>query len=323
MKSYNWRKKSAFTLIELMIVIVVMGIVGKYGIELLIQAYDYYILNAAQNRFQVQSQTAVEQAAARLQYRIPETLVVRQTAVANGIGGLEAAMAPIASAVDAGGDQITALEWIGYDIDGWRGDGTSTNPTWSGIIDVDNPAAIAAGNYLVSPGSDTGRITSVIGALSNTALNQDAAVMFYIGDKNINVMSGYGLDRTVINDQTRNIHRLVGNANVNEFVANGGAFAGTDVYEYYRLAWSAYALVHDKSTGNLWLYYDYRPWLGDNLVTRNDGSVTPHSLLMENVDTFRFRSIGDAMKLQICIKDQDLFDNASKEFAVCKEKTIF
>ncbi|MDD5051904.1 MAG: type II secretion system protein [Sulfuricurvum sp.] len=314
MKYYR-KMKFAFTMIELILVIVIMGIVGKYGTEILLQAYNYYIMNVTQNRFQMQSQTAVEEAATRLQYRIPETLVVRQganIAALNGAGSF----IDLARATPAGA-QFNVLEWIGYDIDGWRGDGASTLPTWSGVIDVDNAAAIAAQNYVESPASDTGRIAGVINSLSTRGAT---AAITYIGDKNINLTTGYGWDNVAMADQTDNIHPIVANgASVTRFNAGTAAptFAGTNVYEYYRLTWSAYALVHDNVTHQLWLYYDYRPWLGENLTNAN------REILMENVDTFQFRSIGDAMKLQICIKDASLFNITAKEYAVCSEKTIF
>lgn len=306
------KMKKAFTMIELIIVIVVMGIVGKYGIEILIQAYDYYISNTADNRFQGQSEAAVEQIANRLTYRIPGSEIVRQESTGlNNYGS-------IATVADDNIPNITVLEWVGYDIDGWRGDGASTDPTWSGFIDL-NASEAQANTILVTSESNNTRIDSVVTALSPRrfagAWNGSGYGLFFIQDSNFNVQDGFGWNGVAVADQSLTVHPV--DLALNQLTASVGNFGGRNMYEFYKLSWTAYALQHNATTGELRLYYDYRPWLGE---TYANGAST---VLMENVDTFRFRSAGDAIKVQVCIKDKNLFKNNTEEFAVCKEKTVF
>jgi prepilin-type N-terminal cleavage/methylation domain-containing protein len=323
--------RKAFTLLELIIVIVLMGIVGKYGVELLMQAYESYIGSSIQARFQAQSEGAVQQIANRLQYRIPPSLIVRQGNTAGG------ALINTFSSIEDTNDtdsRTTVLEWIGYDIDGWRGDETATTPTWSGVIDLDaiNDAILlhlypanASVNLLISPGTDTARSDAVISALSNGTKNTNDSAIFFIGEGNINTgfnsNNGFGWFGALTSEANA-MHRVTKGIHANEFAPVGGigSFAGQKIGEYYRLSWTAYALEFDRDTHRLTLYYNYRPWAGENYI--NDGTGVT---LMENVDTFKFASLGDLIKVQVCVTDPTLFTGnyASKGYSICKEKTVF
>lgn len=325
----NKQYRKGFTLLELIVVIVIMGIVGKYGMELLMQAYESYISSAIQSRFQAQSEGAVQQIANRLQYRIPPSLIVRQDNAAGGT--FINAFQSLEQAADED-RRTTVVEWIGYDIDGWRGDGSSTDPTWSGVLDLaadsDSLALYptnATANLLISPGTDTARSDSIIQALSGGTKNTNDAALFFIAIGNINIADGFGWNGA-LTTQTNAMHRINKGATANELTPAVGNFSlgqpgGAELIgEYYRLAWTAYALEFDRNTHQLSLYYNYRPWAGENYVN-NGTRVT----LMENVDTFKFSSIGDLIKVQVCVTDSTLFtgDYASKGYSVCKEKTIF
>lgn len=297
--------RRAFTLLELVIVIVILGIVAKYGVELLIRAYDYYIQSLSESRFQAQSEVAVEQIANRLSYRLPGSEIVRQ--------GSLTTFTPLASTTDDPSSTVTILEWIGLDADGWRGDGASTRPTWSGFIDVDGTIALGTGNetQLMTPESNTSRVTNAVTALlpSGTMGNMG---LFFIQDTNFNVMNGLGWNAQVT-DQTRTVHPV--NSTVNDRLAAAVTnFSNQKIYEFYKLSWTAYALRHDRTTGELRLIYNYRPWDGQTFA--NGTSV----VLMQNVDTFRYLSIGDAIKVQVCTRDLNLTTGA---YSVCKEKTVF
>lgn len=325
------RIRKAFTLLELIIVIVLMGIVGKYGMELLMQAYESYIGSSIQARFQAQSEGAVEQIANRLQYRIPPSLIVRQ---GNSAGGT---LINTFTSIDDANDsdsRTTVLEWIGYDIDGWQGDETNTTPTWSGVIDWDAInddtklhlyTTKASADLLISPGTDTARSDSIISALSAGTKNTNGSAIYFIGESDINTgfdaNNGFGWFGALTTESNA-MHRISKGTEAYEFapVAGIGNFSGVRIGEYYRLAWTAYALEFDRDTHRLSLYYNYRPWAGDNYVT-NGTRVT----LMENVDTFKFTSIGELIKVQVCVTDPTLFTGnyAAKGYSLCKEKTIF
>lgn len=294
-------RKRAFTLIELIFVIVIMGILSKYGIELLFQAYRNFIFSKTNNALQSQSQAAVETIAARLMYRIKDSAIARQPGVT---------YQPVASSTLA--ESATVLEWVGYDVDGQRGDGTQTTPLWSGVIDMD----LSNANMLKSPGTNTAKLNALIDALSNGNSNISHAALYFMGS-NSDIYTGYGWSGTALNDHNNStIHRINSNANNDEFVSGivGVNFSGADIFEYYQPVWTAYAVVHNPNNGELRLYYDYQPWLGERYT---DNGVK-NQLIMNNVDTFRFTGVGSIIKIQVCVNTALVED-----YSLCKEKTVF
>ena len=219
-------RRKAFTMIELIFVIVVIGIIAKFGVEFLIKAYDGYIFSAVQNKLQTQTEVALEQIANRLQYRIKPSIIARVDAT------------NYVALANATGNE-TILEWIGYDIDGLRGDwnGSMNVPTWSGFIDL---AGSTPPSTIVSPMTRDANITAMINALSgNPAIGVAQSAIFFIGGNSDITKFGWG---GVITDQNQAMHPVtISGSNIASSVASD--FSGVDIYEYYQLAWSAYALV--------------------------------------------------------------------------------
>lgn len=292
-------RKPAFTLLELIFVIVIIGILSKFGIELISQAYKNFIFSNINNELQANSEFAVETIASRLQYRIKDSVIARELDNSyHALAGYSDTTAPI-------------LEWIGSDIDGFRGDSL---PYWSGVIDLN----LSSANKLVSPQTDTAQISSLISELSygKSSIN-DAAVYFVGSDSDIGM---YGWGGVALSEHTESIiHPINAGTNPNEFISgiSGKDFSGTDIYEYYQLAWTAYAVgISDynatSKTGTLMLYYNYRPWKGERYTDGNSSKI------MDNVSTFQFRAIGSVVKIQVCV-NSDL----TREYSLCKEKTIY
>jgi len=284
-------KHAAFTMIELIFVIVIMGILGKFGVEFLFQAYNSFINSKVNNELQANSESAVDFIANRLQYRIKDSVIARTDINAS---------ATVAIA-DASGSSYKVLEWIASDEDGFRG---NSLPNWSGIIDLD----LSSTNSLDSPETNTSNENKLIKALSSSDINDSA--LYFMGS-NSDIQSGYGWNGQ-ISDQNQTMHPI--NVVGNKFVPATGTGGFHDVNEYYKLAWTAYAVSMEQNlttnTWNLYFYYDFQPWNGDLPTNR--------TLLMKNVSTFQVIAVGSLLKIQVCTKS-DLLE----EYSLCKEKTIF
>lgn len=308
-------RRFAFTLVELVFVVVIMGLVSKFGIEFLARAYESFIASSINNSLQSQTSLVVETIAARLQYRIKDSIIAR-----NPTNGTFDALASSTLGTDA-----TVLEWIGYDIDGFYGgdDNSSwSSPLWSGIIDLYHPSTTAS--TLFSPETNTTKIDAMIGVLSDGGSGINNAALYFIGS-NSDIRAGYGWYNSAnthnsLTTQNATMHPINIGATETQFISKPSTaanFSGTDLYEYYQLAWSAYAIAQEGT--DLWLYYDYQPWNGDTYKFKSDGiTPTKKTLLMQNVDTFRFRAIGSVVKIQVCVNQ-----NIVKGYSLCKEKTIF
>ena len=301
-------------MIELIFVIIIMGILAKFGVEFLAQAYNSFIFSKINHELQSNSEATVEFIAKRLEGRIKDSVIARQAD----------------NSFDAIGDvnnskTYVALEWIGSDTDGFRGTSDASDtpylPNWSGIIDLDESNA----TILVSPKTNTTKENQLIQTLSNNASDINDSALYFIGS-NSDIKTGYGWDGnlTAIKAQNGAMHPINSDTNTTIFkpaYPTDGNF--TDVYEYYKLAWSGYAVVMEDynattKMGNLYFYHNYQPWKGERFNDNNDSSHK--SLLMKNVSTFRFTSIGSIMKIQVCTKSNLIED---EKYSLCKEKTIF
>jgi len=299
-------RRYAFTMIELIFVIVVMGIIGKFGVEFLAQAYKSFIFANVNHTLQSNSATTVEFIASHLQYRIKDSVIVRtDTELTTTPPGFTA----LSSAVP--GTSYTVLEWVASDIDGFRGYST---PYWSGIIDLD----ASSNTILESPATDTGLVDSLIDILSYTDSSISDAALYFIGSNND--INGYGWDGVAITEQNTSVMHPIqaGTGPATQFAPSVDDFSQVTVYEYYKLAWTANAIAIESYSstskmGDLVFYYDYQPWNGQ--FFKNDAKRV---VLMENVSTFRAIAVGDIIKIQVCTKS-----NLVEEYSICKEKTIF
>lgn len=302
--------RNAFTMLELVFVIVIMGIIGKFGVEFLAQAYKGFIFTNVNNSLQTSSATAVEFISIRLQDRIKDSIIAR-TSDANFSTNFIALGS-------ASGEGYTVLEWVGADVDGFRGNSddnitvpTFNKPNWSGVIDID----LSNNTTLVSPATDTTKTNELISILSDGGSDINSSAIYFVGSSS-DVRTGYGWDGVAITDQNKTMHPIHSGANSNEFnSANANTFS--EIYEYYKLAWTAYAVaMEDYNTttkmGTLKLYYNYQPWNGERYSDGNSSTI------MENVSTFQFMAIGSLVKIQVCTKS-----NLVEEYALCKEKTIY
>ncbi|RUM64622.1 MAG: protein containing prepilin-type N- cleavage/methylation domain protein [Sulfurimonas sp.] len=297
MRSIYQPIKKAFTLLEMIIVMVVLGIIANFGVEILVNAYSNYIFTSVQNRLQSQSEAAVNQIANRLEYRIKDSAIARTTS------GDPVVLAQAAEGMDTG-----VLEWVSADREGWLG---ATNvPLWSGFIDVNNPAA--AVNRLITPQSNLAALDALIGNISPTGSGVADAAIYFLGGSG-DALNGFGWSGAIA-AQNQLLHPINQTAGGNFTSSIAGVnFANVDIFEFYQLAWTAYAVAFEN--GNLVLYYDYQPWLGE--TARANGT---REVLMQNVTTFAFKSEDGVISIQVCVSDTGLSD--AEAYSVCKEKTI-
>ncbi len=297
MKQLTQPLRKAFTLLEMIIVMVVLGIIANFGVEILVNAYSNYIFTSVQNRLQSQSEAAVNQIANRLEYRIKDSTIARAGA------GTTPVPLNMANAMNA-----TVLEWVGVDREGWLG--TANTPLWSGFIDVNNPTA--SPNRLITPQSDLAALNTLIGTLSPGGTSIGNAALYFIGGSG-DTTNGFGWSGA-LGTQNQLLHPITSTADGN-FTSSiaGVTFADVDIFEFYQLTWSAYAVTFENG-GDLVLYYDYQPWEGESYLNGT------REVLMQNVTTFAFKAEGDVVSIQICVSDGGLSDAAA--YSVCKEKTV-
>jgi prepilin-type N-terminal cleavage/methylation domain-containing protein len=296
--------KKAFTLLELIFVIVILGVVSSIGSSVIVQVYESYIIQKATHNASIKTELAINQLANRLAYRINRSLVAREPATDNILTLQQITTTTLNK------DDYTAFEWIGYDNDGF----SATNPPgWSGFADL-NASSFAT---ISSTGSDFTTESTVLGNLGIAS----PAIVFMANRYDDNSTEGYTAQ--CLHDITGNgcIFPVTLAGTTMTFTGVGKRVSGNMVYsEFYQLAGSAYIVVpenpHTILGTNVWdlmLYSQYQPWDGE----RYD-STTGH-LIAKNVSVFRFKEEANSLRIKICSIEQ--ISDVDK-ISLCKEKAV-
>ena len=308
--------KKAFTLIELIFVIAIIGILSVAGTDIFLKIYDTYFESRTQNEIQARTQLALDQIANRLTYRIKPSVIV-SWGNDNNYSSIESADATTTGA------NSYRLEWIGYDNDSFRGMATSNadtyiQPGWSGFIDLDN----SSGTSLHTPGGNTTSAEMIMSSLSDGDINfsnpnpSNSHVVMIFPDAPGSV-NQYGWFESNDTNLTHPVFRF-DDQTLRPVAPSDFRGINNEVYENYQLAFSAYALEYNTTSRNLTLYYNYQPWNGE---TFRNGTST---LFLENVSNFIFTQVGSILKIQLCVNRSDTDAAATDEqYSLCKERAIF
>ncbi len=232
---HTYLTRNAFSLLEVIFVIVILGIVSSIGASIIANVYESYIVNRAQYRANIKTEQVLNQIANRLRYAIPGTVGARVTT-----GGTFIPITEISSTATR-----HVLQWVGYDGDSFEAmTSSSGKPGWSGFIDLDKSSTAT----LVSPGSNLDLTKDIITNLGGSI--SSAKLYFPNALTPVNISTGSSGENITVT----------------------GLTTGSIISERYKLAWSSYAVVFDA--GNLWLYYNFAPTVGIGLGTNRSLLLT-------------------------------------------------
>ncbi len=256
--------RCAFTMIELVFTIVILGVVASIGAEVIAQTFESYIVQRAQYRANIKTELALNQVANRLRYAISDTIGARKTLTATYI--------PLNLVSDP---DMNVLQWVGYDGDSFEAISNSADrkPGWSSFCDI----TASSSSTISTPGSNLDLASTII---TNLGGSLGGSRIFFAEDngRSYPISTGSG-----------------------ESITMNGIPSGSMIRERYKLAWSSYALEVDNNS-DLWLYYQFTPNVpvpGADIPI--NGSK---QLLLHNVTNFRFKYSGGAFRLKVCKREQ-------------------
>jgi len=223
MMQKNVHFRHAFTMLELIFTIVILGIVSSISAEIIAKVYENYIIQRAHARASMKTELAALQIANRLRYAIPGTVYRIKN---------DDTLEILESALTGNGDDYKGFQWVGYAGDSFEAVTSSADRSsgWSGFIDLDDPSTDISN--LKTPASNLNLTNTIIGNLSPGGYSIANAYVYFPNHTYYPVAS-VANDVITLND-------------VNSKV----------LYEQYKLAWSSYALVVENN-GDLNLYYDF------------------------------------------------------------------
>ncbi|MCK4440698.1 MAG: prepilin-type N-terminal cleavage/methylation domain-containing protein [Sulfurovaceae bacterium] len=314
--------KKAFSLIEVVFVIVILGIVASISSQIIVQVYDNYITQKAIYKVSTKTELVANQIVNRLTYAIEESAVIKTFKFkTNAIHKLKDDWKKMDDINDT--DNFSIVEWIGYDNDSFSAGET---PYWSGVANYKDSNE----SSLVSPASNFNDVNTTISNLSNKKVDLSGSkilpvVIFpYVDDpKDKKYKHNYPYASELyppkcmglIDNNTSCIFKVKIKNNYSlSFVGNKPKV----IAERYKLAWSAYALVPEKQPNglyNLYLRYNYQPWNGDHFYDNN----TPKSLILTNMSVFKFTKNGGSIQFKLCATE-DIGQDYN--ISTCKEKVI-
>jgi len=333
--------KKAFSLIEVIFVLVILGIVASLSSQIIVQVYENYIMQRAVYNVSTKTEMVANQIVNRLTYRIQGTTIAKDhdafltNAKAGTANGWAANNTHWLALEDVtAGDTYTALEWIGYDNDSFA---ASQNPAWSGIANYEPTSASI--NGFNSPGSNLNDASTIMNNLSNEKVdlsNANPAALIFADNNNFytgtNVYDPLcmGLIPQDGGSSTDCIFPVRQNG-IDNFTftrdqdSNNINPLPKIITERYKLAWSAYSIAPElnatTSQYDLFLYSNYQPWNGESYVDKDrDPNVNINkNLLMKNVTVFKFSETGGVIHFKLCASE-----NIGEDFNVttCKEKVV-
>ena len=307
--------KRAFTLLELIIVIVILGIIAMMSFNAIMNIYSNYFQTRTVNELETQTEIALEQISKRLEHRIKPSVIARKPS--GGFLSLNDSRVNLNS-----GYEILEFIPYAYEIFNDVPSGSSKAGRYSGYVDLANSSPATG---LISPGSNftTGVIETIKDLTCREDTNatcvdftkKDGGVVAIFSDVYYDVQNSFGYKDNLNLDIAK-----VGVKSTNGNTLEISGFANKQISEQYHLAYTANAIVPEQSadpkdTANgvfdLNLYYDYRPWMGQGY--KNGEKAT----LAKNVTRFVFIEKNGVIVLKLCMRAKN------SEITICKSKAVY
>jgi len=320
--------RKSFTLLELTIVIVIMGILGTISVEILQKVANNYIMQKELNKLSYKTDLTLNLIAAKLETRIKNSVIGSHCDDNGTPNGDFKAISQISKSKSS---YYQVLEWLNYSIYSKRGEWSENQkriqPGWSGFVDLKKTVDYHNDRYkITTPDSNFTIVQLIDGNWSeqwgikgyNNILDNNLDVLVFSGS------DGRG-DFDDINDSYGyyggNATRVFAIKKLSNIELNLTAIDesnSTTVYEGYFIVNNAVAIVpvKDGDEYNLILKFNYYPWKDQNYTEGNS------SLLAAHITKFKFKEDNGILRIYICmtspnakLKDYNL--------TICKEKAIF
>lgn len=320
--------KKSFTILELVVVMTITGILVGSTSKMIFNIYSSYSF--------IRDINSIDSGLSNVAMQIEKILE-------NRVYG---------SAIDKNGADFEDLKYDGGDYELNKNDGDSLQwissafDSYSGVWNPEKSKIISewSGFLDLSLNHKKDRLF-----LDDTNISQANETIYYLSNKKIDIFegnssalffkgqmlnydrNGFGWKESILNENDKSNTAFIGHFEKNSsdenisfkcFSDDGfryrvarDSFGDIRIYEQYVLSWTAYGLKIE-SDDNLSLYYNYRPWNGENME-RDGTKIT----LLENVTEFKYFTKSSAINIKICAENKSstsLDDNVSfcREFFV-------
>ena len=338
--------RKSFTLIELVVVLVIMGIIATIAVEILLKVSQNYAISKAKNRMVFEDDLIINEIAAKFENRIPNSVIATECNVTNNdcIKGNVKSFISIQQLTVDNADKYPVVEWLIKDVYSKRGEWNEKRkrvvPGWGGFVDLTKTQKNANDDYNITiPYSNMSIIKEIDGnwtkawgieGYENVFENNLSVLIFSGADGRgafNDINHSYGWYKTMYpSNKAQKVFAIVKD-DINTSLDNATIRVktvddanDTTVYEGFFIVSGAQAIVpiYNKNTNdyNLTFIQNYYPWKDQNYTDGNG------SLLATHVVQFKFREVGGVMRIYLCIQDPKIKTDDGN-LTVCKEKVVF
>jgi len=339
--------KKAFTLIELIVVLIIMGILATIAVEILLKVSKNYVISKAENRIVFEEDLIINKIAAKLENRIPNSVIATECNATNNDckNGNVKGFISMQDLTENNAYKYPVIEWLAKDIYSRRGEWNSSLkriiPGWSGFVDLKKTQRNANDDYNITiPYSDINIIQDIDGNWTEAwgingyknVFENNLSVLIFSGPDGRGAFNdinhSYGWYKTMYSDNKAqkvfaiikdDINTTLNNATIR--VKTIDDTNDTTVYEGFFIVKGADAIVPVYNAGtndyNLTFIQNYYPWKDENYTDGNS------SLLATHVVQFKFRQDGGMMRIYLCIQDPKVDMGDNQKLTICKEKVVF
>jgi prepilin-type N-terminal cleavage/methylation domain-containing protein len=303
MKPINNRK--AFTMIELLFVIVILGIVGGLALEALRQYYNGIYRTGEYSKRVAQADHILEQISKYFENGISASII--RLDQNDAPFGTQCNGIPIAN--DDNNDYTIAF--VAVDNDGLRGfwDGTRWRSGWtSDVLNVGNTLISADANYTsINPGN------SLVGAaiFRSEGLGE--------GDNECERFGWLGAA------STNDVYRIINTVDSDTQLTLDNMLSVSGQASRAYVLRTAYAFRARNGAFNM--YTGFEPWnneLYNSTPRLLADKVTHFTILYDNANTSMNSNVGNIYTLKICLQglDENLSDSNLSANQICRERMV-